>query len=53
MLTNHLLLKIAELEIQLVCIETRRQEECFSSVVDSVFEWSLVNDSLASTAYIY
>ena len=31
----------------------RRQGESFSSIVDSVFEQSLVNDSSANTAYIY
>ena len=44
------LLKIAELEIWLCAW---RQGECFISIVDLVFEQSLVNDSSANTACIY
>ena len=52
--TNHLarkqlLFKIAEFEIHLCAW---RQGEFLSSIVYSVFEQSLVNDSSANTAYI-
>ena len=54
MRTNHLamkqlLFKIAELGIRLCAW---RQGEFLASIVDSVFEQSLVNDSSANTAYI-
>ena len=45
-----LLFKIAELEVRLCAW---RQGESLASIVDSVFEQSLVNDSSANTAYIY
>jgi len=44
---NYYVLKIAELEIQLVCMETGRVSSI--AVVDSVFEQGLVNDSSADT----
>jgi len=46
------LLKIADLEIWLVRMETR-QTGSLSSIVDSVFEKSLVNNFSVNTAYIY
>jgi len=48
-----LLLKLAGLEIQLVYMGLDRQGQSFSSIADSVFEQSLVNDSSANTACIY
>ena len=44
------LFKITELEIIWLC--AWRQEESLASIVDSMFEQSLVNDSSANTAYI-
>jgi len=55
MCTNHLatkqlLFKIAELEIRLCA---GRQGESLASIIDSVFEQSLVSDSSVNTTYIY
>ena len=55
MTTNHLamkqfLFKITELEIIWLC--AWRQEESLASIVDSMFEQSLVNDSSANTPYL-
>jgi len=41
--------KIIELDTIFVC----KQGQSLASIVDSVFEQSLVSDSLANTAYIY
>jgi len=49
-LSNKTIFKIAELEIRLCAW---RQGESLVSIVDSVFEQSLVNDSCVNTAYIY